>query len=100
MVTEVKPKLTVLDPTSGPVVDPVKMAPAMKDLSGKTVGLLANGKAGSVELLDLVAQLLEEKFSNLKFVRRTKPNVSRPVPDDMAAELIAQCQLVITATGD
>ncbi len=93
-------RLTVLDPTVAPMPAHVSMAPRPESLNGKTVGLLANGKRNADHLLDHVAALMAEHFQLKEIVARDKRNASRPCPDDLLQELLSQCDVVVTATGD
>jgi len=76
------------------------MAPRPGSLNGKTLGLLANGKRNSDRLLDKVGTLLAEHYQFKEVVARNKGNASRPCPDNLLQEMLAQCDVVVTATGD
>lgn len=94
----------VLDPTSATSRAPAQqhaLAPrARTSLDGVRLGLLANSKRNSAELLDAIADLLAEHGELQSVVRREKPSESLPVPEEMANELEEQCDIVITAIGD
>jgi hypothetical protein len=97
---EARRPLRALEPTVEP--DPIvtRLAPRLDSLDGKVVGLLANGKRNGDQLLDQVAAALAEQY-RLKDVRRwAKPNVTRPAPAPIFAEMVEQVDLVITAIGD
>jgi hypothetical protein len=88
------------DPTGNSSVEASKLtARKVRSLNGKTVGLLNNTKVKADYILDAVAELLQERFAIREFVSRTKPTFSRPVSADMAKQLAAQCDVVITAIG-
>jgi len=93
-------KLAVLDPTVKPTPAHADMATRMASLDGKTIGLLANGKRNSEEFLDHVAALMAEHYQIKGIVARNKRNVSRPCPEPMMQELLDQCDVVVTASGD
>lgn len=92
--------LKVLDPTAE--VAPVKalVAPRPIAIEGKRLGLLANGKRNSVELLEAVLDLLAERYQFSSVVRLNKGNASRPAPAEIIDRLARECDLAITATGD
>lgn len=72
----------------------------LRDLNGKTVGLLHSTKYNSGRILDAVAELLEERWAVKTVVRQRKPTFARPVPMDMAKELAERSDVVITGIGD
>ncbi len=93
-------KFTVLNPTVPPMPAHGDMAPRPESLNGKTVGLLSNGKRNADKLLDYVSVLIAEHYQIQGVVARDKGNASRPCPDDLLQELLSQCDMVVTATGD
>ncbi len=99
MVVSTK-SLTVLDPSAETVPAEGMVAQRPSELNGKRLGLLANGKLNSEELLEAVSDLLSERYQFSGLVRRNKGNASRPAPKEILEELARECDLVITATGD
>ena len=93
-------KLEVLDPTVEPVPAEAVIAPRPETLDGTTLGLLANGKPNSVELLEMVHQVLADRYEFKTVLARDKGNSSRPCPKEIVEEMAERCDLVITATGD
>ena len=93
-------KLRILDPTVEALPDNTLLAPRPDDLNGKTVGLLANGKRNSDELLDAVCALLQDTYELKGLFRANKGDSSRPAPKHIMDDLLEKCDLVITATGD
>ena len=93
-------EIIVLDPTVSPLPVQASMAPRPSTLNGLTVGLLANGKRNADRLLDHVAGLLTERYQLNKVVTWDKGNSSRPCPDELMREIMEQCDVVVTATGD
>jgi hypothetical protein len=73
---------------------------SVRDLRGKTVGLLNNTKYNSDTLLDALGGLLQAEHGVTELVRQPKPHFAKPVPDDVAKELAARCDVVVTAIGD
>lgn len=92
--------LAVLDPTVLPLPVHASMARRPRTLDGMTIGLLANGKRNADKLLDKVGALLAEHYQIKGFVARNKGNASRPCPPNLLQELLAQCDAVLTGTGD
>ena len=93
-------RLVVLDPTVEPVPATAVIAQRPEGLDGKIIGLLANGKHNADELLEMVHEILADRFEFKGVVAKNKCNASRPCPDDIMRELAEQCDLVITASGD
>lgn len=93
-------RLTILDPTVGALPDSTELAPRPADLNGAVVGLLANGKRNSDELLEGIYSLLCERYEFKGVVRLNKRDVSRPAPKAIMDQLLAKCDVVITAIGD
>lgn len=73
---------------------------SVRDLRGKTVGLLNNTKYNSDTLLDALGGVLQAEHGVAELVRQAKPHFAKPVPDEQAKELAARCDVVITAIGD
>ncbi|HZU17060.1 MAG TPA: hypothetical protein VFD01_10765 [Candidatus Dormibacteraeota bacterium] len=91
----------LVSPTPSTEAGRFSLAPRrVRDLNGRTVGLLDSGKFNSDRLLDAVADLLRERYAVGEVVRRRKPSFSRPVPEAMAQELAERCDVVIAGVGD
>jgi hypothetical protein len=90
-----------LDPTGYRGAD---MRPARAErpvsLDGLTIGLLANGKVNSVELLEAVLVELEARHDLAAVVRIVKESVSVAPSEADIARLVDDCGAVITAIGD
>lgn len=93
-------RLEVLDPTVEPIPAHAVIAPRPETLNGTVIGLLANGKHNSDVILEMIQEILADRFEFKAVVVRNKGNASRPCPKDMMKELIEQCDVVITASGD
>ena len=93
-------RLEVLDPTVAPIPAHAVIAPRPETLDGAVLGLLANGKRNSPELLELVHEVLADRYEFKSVVARNKGNASRPCPAEIMDDLAQQCDLVITASGD
>lgn len=92
--------MAVLDPTAETVIVPADMAPRPSSLKSQRVGLLANGKANSEELLQAVLGQLAKNYDFATVATRNKGDASRPAPPEILEELKRECDVVITATGD
>ena len=93
-------RLQVLDPTVEPIPAEAVIAPRPHTLDGKVVGLLANGKRNADELLEMVHEVLADRYEFGGVVARNKGNASRPCPEDIVDELVENCDVVLTASGD
>jgi len=91
--------LRVLDPRQAAHGEAMRMAPALPSLSGAVVGLLDNAKIGTQRLFDFVEQILRDEHGVREFIRRRKPDASRPVPPEMLAEL-SGADAILSAIGD
>ncbi len=93
-------KTTILDPTVQPVPESASLARRPNSLEGATVGLLANGKRNSQDLLRAVYTLLGDIYHFEGAVELTKPDISRPAPKEQTDQLIKECDVVLVAIGD
>lgn len=102
-------KLRVLDPLAEfPTAASVKsqpLAPRVDDLNGRVVGFLnhlgasvGGGLPGADPFLEEVRRLLESKYRLAGVIWRTKPNLSRLVPKEMADEIATKAEAVINGT--
>lgn len=76
------------------------VAPRLANLDGITLGLLANGKANSVQLLELAAAELGTRYRIDRVIRHTKPHPSLPMSDEVLTMFAEQAHAVLTAVGD
>lgn len=93
-------RLRVLDPTVQPIPAEGVVADRPETLNGKVIGLLANGKLNSEEILALTQEVLADRYEFKGVVARNKRNASRPCPEEIIDELVEQCDVVITSSGD
>jgi hypothetical protein len=94
------PNVVVLNPTAAALPADVELAPRPEDLNGKVLGLLDNSKLNAAALLELVADLLGERYEFATIIQRSKPTASRPCPQDVVQELASLCDIIITSNGD
>ena len=92
--------MEILDPVAE--AHPPSIAPAARglDLRGKRLGLLDNSKPNARELLEALASSLAERYELARVVVRTKPTMSVPATEPMLESLAAECDVVITGSGD
>lgn len=69
-------------------------------LSGKVVGFIDNAKPNFDHLVDELSALLLDKYGVARVLKRRKPSASIPASAEVVNELAAQCDLVITGSGD
>ena len=91
--------LRVLDPRLDAEGEAMTLAPPLRSLDGATVGLLDNAKIGTAVLYDHLQDILASRFGVREFIRRRKPDSSRPAPPEILGELSA-ADAVVSAIGD
>jgi hypothetical protein len=91
--------LRVLDPRLEAEGETLAMAPALRALEGVAVGLLDNAKIGTARFYDFVEDILRSRHGVREFIRRRKPDSSRPVPPELLAEL-SGADAIVSAVGD
>ena len=64
------------------------------------IGLLANGKRNSAELLEAIGDVLADRYQFKAVITKNKGNASRPCPTPLIEEMAEKCDVVITASGD
>ena len=91
--------IRVLDPSSemGPALR--ETAPRLESLTNTTVGLISNGKEGTIGFFSHLGQILEEDFGVSEIVLRVKSNYSAPASPDIVSE-ISSWDAVISGIGD
>ena len=92
--------IAVLDPTVAPLPADGVVADRPKTLDGARIGLLANGKMNSVEMLIALHDVLADRYEFGGVIEHNKMNASRPCPEDIIDEMVAKCDVVITSSGD
>ncbi len=91
--------LRVLDPRLEAEGDAMTMAPPLRDLEGAIVGLLDNAKIGTERFYDHVEHILRTRYGVREFIRRRKPDSSRPAPPETLGEL-SRADAILSAVGD
>jgi hypothetical protein len=91
--------LKVLDPTLSPEGGPLRLAPALTSLEGAVIGMIDNSKIGTECFFDHAAEILRRKHGAREFIRRRKPDMTRPVPPEMLASM-SGADAILSAIGD
>jgi len=93
--------ITLVNPVDETARPFSKPAPRLKDLTGKTIGLLDISKPGGSVFLDHLQQLLKQRYGVAQIVRAIKPTFTRPAPDAVIEQFLASnCDAVIEALAD
>ena len=91
--------IRVLDPSSEMAAALGETAPRLASLADKTVGVISNGKEGTIGFFSHLSQMLEEDFGVSEVVLRVKSNYSAPANPDIVSE-ISSWDAVISGIGD
>jgi len=91
--------LKVLDPRQLPEGGAVAPAPALPSLSGTVIGMLDNAKIGTAGFYAHLEAILRSRYGARDFIRRRKPDTSRPVPPEMLAAL-SGADAIVSGIGD
>lgn len=92
--------LVILDPTA-PVVPAARAGGWSLDrLEGKVVGFIDNAKPNFNHLVDDIAALLKAEHGVARVVTQRKRAASIPASQAVLDELAAECDLIITGSGD
>ena len=91
--------IRVLNPTSESEASSLEPAPRLSTLEGKTVGLISNGKEGTVGYFAHMDRLLREKYKVAEVIMRVKSNYSAPAETEIIDEA-RNWDLAITGLGD
>jgi hypothetical protein len=91
--------LRVLDPRLSADGEALRMAPPLATLNGAVIGMLDNAKIGTERFYDHVADILKKEYGVREFIRKRKPDATRPAPDQIIAEL-AGADAILSGIGD
>ncbi len=91
--------LRVLDPTAEEAIGTATGPARLASLSGRTIGLLDNGKMRVRELLDQIEEMLRSRYGVAQVLRFKKPDASRLAPPEVIADM-GRCEAIISAVGD
>lgn len=91
--------MDILNPVpSTPRAAVTPLAPRLRDLRGKRIGILDNSKPNADALLGRVAELLVERTGAAEIVRWRKPGASIPAADHDA--VAASADVFVTGSAD
>ena len=91
--------LRILDPRLAADGEAMRLAPALASLNGAVIGMIDNAKIGTERFFDFVEQILRTEYGVREFIRRRKPDSSRPVPPKLLAEM-SGADAMLSAIGD
>ena len=92
--------IVVLEPTARGAGPARTTWRPLATLAGKVVGFVDNSKPNFNFLADDLADLLVERHGVARVVRHRKRSASMPAPETAIADIQAQCDLIITGSGD
>ena len=93
--------IAFMDPTAEPSVV-LPMAPRLSTLDGKVMAIFDTGKPNGDRLIQMVADLIRQKY-DIKAIRSTqKLDFTRPIADQLMDDFVAQGRLdfAVVAVGD
>ena len=93
-------KIELLDPTSGPVASKKALSPRLDSLSGKTLGVIWNGRLPGDLILNRMIEILKETHDIKEVVFRGKPYIGNIAPNEIFDEMSARCDAVVAGVGD
>jgi len=93
-------KIELLDPTSGPVASEKALSPRLDSLSGKTLGVIWNGRLPGDLILNRMIEILKETHDIKEVVFRGKPYIGNIAPNEIFDEMSARCDAVVAGVGD
>ncbi len=91
--------IEVLDPTHEGDSREFKIASGLKDLKGSRIGLISNGKRGTLPFFNALEELLKSKYEVREVIRVVKKNYSAPVEEEIMTE-VKKWDAVIAGVGD
>ena len=95
-------ELKILNPQATTAITPVGLASRVSDLSGRTIGLYWNMKAGGDVALEQTARFLGEHFPKAEFkyyVGSVGATIRHATAED-AQRMASECDAVVGTTGD
>lgn len=91
--------LILLEPVADEEIETFPLAPRVAELSGTRIGFLDNNKERADEILEVIEELLTERFEYREIIRRRKHYYTKNAPPELIDELVERCDLVVTAVG-
>lgn len=93
-------QIELLDPTSGPIATGDAPVPRLDSLSGKTLGVIWNGRLPGDLILNRMIEILKERHDIGEVVFRGKPYIGNVAPSEIFDEMSARCDAVVAGVGD
>ena len=100
MATGTRNTMTLVDPTTRPMVAEFNGAPRLDDLKNKRVGVIDDSKVNAKEFLHEVLGLLDERYGISNVNYHAKPSASKPAEPNLIAEMAIDCDYIIAGVGD
>ncbi len=75
--------IEVLDPTYSESATTLSPAPRLVSLAGLTIGIVSNGKRGTLGFFHALEDQLRDRWNVADVVRVVKPNYSAPAGDEI-----------------
>jgi len=91
--------IEVLDPTYEGDTSSFKYAAGLKNLEGATVGIISNGKKGTLHFFNALEDLLKNKYKVGEVLRVVKKNYSAPAEEEIMEE-VKKWDAAIAGVGD
>ena len=92
--------IPVMDPRGEAPAASVRMAPRASGLNGKTIALVDNTKINAGNLLDKLSVQLQSEVKQVRIVRFSKTDATRPAPPDLIRQITEKCDAAVLAIGD
>lgn len=99
MVRSANAQYLLVDPTTSPVVPSFVAAPRLSDLKNKRIGLIDDSKENAKELLDIITDVIKEKFGVESVCYHRKPSASKPADPEVIYNMTNECDFAIVAIG-
>ncbi|MBA25883.1 MAG: hypothetical protein CL749_02030 [Chloroflexi bacterium] len=99
MVRSANAQYLLVDPTTSPVVPSFVAAPRLSDLKNKRIGLIDDSKENAKELLDIITDVIKEKFGVESVCYHRKPSASKPADPEVISNMTNECDFAIVAIG-
>ena len=91
--------IDVLDPTYEGDTSSFTYAEGLENLKGTTVGIISNGKKGTLHFFNALENLLTKKYKAGEVIRVVKKNYSAPAEEEIMKE-VKKWDAAIAGVGD
>ena len=99
MVEVITRSAVVVDPTGEVYRESRTAAPRTSSIAGSVVGLLDNHRPESKVFMDILGEILVRDHGIGRVIRRSKPNISLPCPEEMFEELFQDADALVAGVG-